>query len=66
MALIVKESDEKIVAAKKNITIKDALVSELRFVDIDGENLTEQFLEAIPEGIESVTLKVSFELPSED
>ncbi|MBQ0036832.1 MAG: hypothetical protein KBT35_07955 [Firmicutes bacterium] len=66
MAIVIKETDSKIVARKKNITLKDILVQNIRLVDIDGEDLTEQFKEAVPEGITSVTLKASFELSDED
>lgn len=33
----IKETESKVTSAKKNITIKDALVSELRFVDETGD-----------------------------
>lgn len=58
----VKETEQKTTAAKRNIKLKDILVSEIRLVDVDGEDLTQKFIEAIPEGMETVELKVSFEL----
>ena len=58
----IKETEQKTTAAKRNIKLKDILVSEIRLVDVDGEDLTEKFIEAIPEGMETVELKVSFEL----
>lgn len=58
----IKETEQKTTAAKRNIKLKDILVSEIRLVDADGENLTQKFIEAIPEGMETVELKVSFEL----
>lgn len=60
----VKETESKITAAKKNITIKDAIVKELRFVDETGD-VTEQVLSAIPEGFETINVKISLELPEE-
>ena len=58
----IKETEQKTTAAKRNIKLKDILVSEIRLVDVDGEDLTQQFIDAIPEGMETVELKVSFEL----
>ena len=58
----IKETEQKTTAAKRNIKLKDILVSEIRLVDADGEDLTQKFIEAIPKGMETVELKVSFEL----
>ena len=60
----VKESPSKITAAKKSITIKGALVKELRFVDEAGD-VTEQVLSAIPEEFETIDVKITLELPEE-
>lgn len=62
----IKETEQKTTAAKRNIKLKDILVREIRLVDIDGEDLTQKFIEAIPNGMETVELKVSFELASHD
>ena len=64
----IKETEQKTTAAKRNIKLKDILVSEIRLVDADGEDLTQKFIEAIPKGMETVELKVSFELdlPNEE
>lgn len=62
----IKETEQKTTAAKRNIKLKDILVREIRLVDIDGEDLTQKFIEAIPEGMETVELKVSFELATPD
>lgn len=62
----IKETEQKTTAAKRNIKLKDILVSEIRLVDADGEDLTQRFIEAIPEGMETVELKVSFELAEPD
>lgn len=62
----IKETEQKTTAAKRNIKLKDILVSEIRLVDIDGEDLTQKFIDAIPEGMGTVELKVSFELDLPD
>lgn len=62
----IKETEQKTTAAKRNIKLKDILVKEIRLVDADGEDLTQRFIEAIPEGMETVELKVSFELAEPD
>lgn len=62
----IKNTEQKTTAAKRNIKLKDILVSEIRLVDAEGEDLTQKFIEAIPEGMETVELKVSFELASPD
>ena len=61
----IKETESKVTAAKKNITIKDAIVKELRFVDETGD-VTEQVLSAIPKGFETINVKISLELPDEE
>ena len=58
----IKETESKVTVAKKNITIKDALVSELRFVDQTGD-VTDQVLSAIPEDFKTINVKISLELP---
>lgn len=62
----IKNTEQKTTAAKRNIKLKDILVSEIRLVDAEGEDLTQKFIEAIPKGMETVELKVSFELDSQD
>ncbi len=58
----VKDIEPKVSNAKKNITIKDVVVKELRFVDETGD-VTNQVLEAIPSGIDTITVKISIKLP---
>ena len=60
----IKETESKVTAAKKNITIKDALVSELRFVDESGD-VTEQVLSAITKEFKTINVKITLELPDE-
>lgn len=61
----VNVSDQKVVAAKKTIKITDVYVDKLKLVDETGD-ITSEVLEAIPEGIETVSFNISFELPLED
>lgn len=60
----VKNTESKVTAAKRTITVKDAVVKELRFVDESGD-VTNQVLEQIPEGLETINVKISIELDSE-
>lgn len=60
----IKETESKVTAAKKNITIKDALVSHLRFVDESGD-VTDQVLSAIPPEFKTINVKITLELPDE-
>lgn len=57
----IKNIESKVSSAKKNITIKDAVVKELRFVDETGD-VTNQVLEAIPKNVETITIKISVDL----
>ena len=58
----IKETESKVTSAKKNITIKDAIVSELRFVDETGD-VTDQVLSAIPVDFKTINVKLSLEIP---
>lgn len=60
----IRETESKVTCAKKNITIKDALVSELRFVDETGD-VTDQVLSAIPEDFKTINIKITLEIPGE-
>ena len=35
-------------------------------IEIDGEDITKEVIDAIPSGIETVDFKLTFELPDED
>lgn len=59
----VKETKGSITAPKRNITVKGAIVKDLRFVDETGD-VTSQVLEKIPEGLETINVKISIELDS--
>ena len=62
MAVTVKNTESKVTTAKRTITVKGAVVNELRFVDETG-NVTNQVLEQIPESLETIDVKISIELP---
>jgi hypothetical protein len=61
----ISNSSSKHVAAKRTITINDALVRELKFVDETGD-VTEQVISEIPSGIGTINVKITIELPDED
>ena len=65
MAVTVKNTESKITTAKRTITVKGAVVKDLRFVDETG-NVTSQVLEQIPESLETIDVKISIELPDEE
>lgn len=60
----VKETKGSVTAPKRNITVKGAIVKDLRFVDETGD-VTSQVLEKIPEGLETINVKISIELDSD-
>lgn len=60
----IKETESKVTTAKKNITIKDTIVSQLRFVDESGD-VTDQVLSAIPPEFKTINVKITLELPDE-
>ena len=61
----ITESDEKWTPAKKNIKLDGTFVKDLKFVDETGD-ITQQVIDALPEGIEQVGFKITVELPSEE
>lgn len=62
----IKETDSKITPAKKVINLKNIAVEHLKFVDVEtGEDNTESVIAEIPEGIDSVNFKLTFEIPDE-
>lgn len=59
----IKETKGSVTAPKRNITVKGAIVKDLRFVDETGD-VTQQVLEQIPEGLDTINVKISIELES--
>ncbi len=67
MSLEIKNTQKKETPAKKVLNLKNISVEDLRLVDTDtGEDITEQVITEIPEGIETVDFKLTFELPDEE
>lgn len=63
----VKEVDAKITPKKKNLELKNISVKDLKLVDTDtGEDITEQVIAEIPEGITTLDFKLSFEISDEE
>ena len=61
----ISESDEKWTPAKKNIKLDGIYVKDLKFVDETGD-ITQQVIDALPEGTEQVSFKITVELPSDE
>lgn len=61
----ITETDEKITPAKKNIKLDGIFVKDLKFVDETG-NITQQVIDALPEGTEQVGFKITVEIPSDE
>ena len=64
MAVTVKNTESKVTAPKRTMTVKGAVVNDLRFVDETGD-VTSQVLEQIPEDLQTIDVKISIELDSE-
>ena len=59
----VTTSDSKQVAGKKNIQLKNISVKDLRIIDTDtGEDISEQVIAEIPDGVSTVDFKLTFEI----
>ena len=65
MAMKVTTSEQKMTPAKKNIKLEGILVKDLKFVDETGD-ITQQVIEALPEGTEQVNFKITVELTDEE
>ena len=60
----VKEVESKVTPKKKHLELKNISVRDLKLVDTDtGEDITEKVIAEIPNGIETVDFKLTFELP---
>lgn len=67
MGLEIKNRQKKETPAKKILDLKNIAVESMRFVDAEtGEDITESVLEEIPEGIETVDFKLTFDLLEDD
>jgi hypothetical protein len=63
----IKYTESKVTPKKKTIDLKNIAIRELVLVDLDtGEDITDDVIEEIPEGIDRVDFKLTFELPDEE
>ncbi len=60
----ITKTEEKLTPAKQNIKLDGIFVKDLKFVDETGD-ITQQVLDALPEGTEQVGFKITVELPLE-
>lgn len=61
----ISESDEKWTPKKKTIKLDDIFVEHLKFIDETGD-ITQQVIDALPDGIKKIGFKITVELPSEN
>lgn len=60
----ITKTEEKLTPAKQNVKLDGIFVKDLKFVDETGD-ITQQVLDALPEGTEQVGFKITVELPLE-
>lgn len=60
----ITKTEEKLTPAKQNIKLDGIFEKDLKFVDETGD-ITQQVLDALPEGTEQVGFKITVELPLE-
>ena len=61
----ITESEQKVTPAKKNIKLDGIYVKDLKFVDETGD-ITQQVIDALPDGTKQVGFKITVELPSDE
>jgi hypothetical protein len=62
-----KITESKIVSRKKVLDLKNISVENLKLIDTDtGEDITEQVVSEIPDGITTVNFKLTFEIPDDE
>lgn len=63
----VKEKPSKVTPSKKVITFKNISVENLRLIDTDtGEDVAQQLIDALPDGVDTIDFKISVKLDDED
>ena len=63
MSFKIKEVKSKTTPRKKNLELKNISVKDLKLIDTDtGEDITEQVIAEIPDGVDVVDFKLTFEL----
>ena len=64
--ITINEIKSKTTPRKKNIQLKNISLHDLNLIDTDtGENITQEVIDALPEGIETIDFNISVELPEE-
>nr|DAT99568.1 MAG TPA: hypothetical protein [Caudoviricetes sp.] len=62
----INEIKSKTTPRKKNIQLKNISLHDLNLINTDtGENITQEVIDALPEGIETIDFNISVELPEE-
>jgi len=63
----VNETPEKLNPRKINIQLKNISLPDLHLIDTDtGEDITQEVIDALPDGTETVDFKIAVELPDEE
>ena len=63
----INEIKSKTTPRKKNIQLKNSSLHDLNLIDTDtGENITQEVIDALPEGTETIDFNISVELPEEE
>lgn len=67
MSFKIKRVEKKETPAKKVLDLKNIAVDTLKLVDFEtGDDITEDVLAEIPDNIDSIDFKLTFELSDED
>ena len=67
MSFKTKTIESKLSPRKKHIELKNISVKDLKLIDTDtNEDITEQVISEIPDGVEVVNFKLTFELEDEE
>ena len=63
----INETPEKLNPRKRNIQLKNISLHDLNLIDTDtGENITQEVIDALPEGTKTVDFKITVDLPEEE
>lgn len=62
----VKISEGKYTPKKKNISVKDVYIRDGFLTDDDGTDVLEEINDALPDGVERFSFKLSFEIPDDE
>lgn len=63
----INETPEKLNPRKRNIQLKNISLHDLNLFDTNtGENITQEVIDALPKGTETVNFKITVDLPEEE